>query len=251
MAVNDVVALLMAGGRSERMRATLGSTHKALVPLLGVTLFERNLVSLISQGFTNITVAVSEHEPEVQAFVKGYGRDLAQRYGADLKCLTESTALGNIGAARKFRHCPGVVVLVSYVDNLSTLDLNAMISHHKNSDAEMTVAVHRHTFSLPFGEVIVNDGLIREYLEKPRKRYMISSGYFVVSSRACDRIPEDTRVNVVDFFEILRSAGLSVSAFEHEALWIDINDAAGVKSAERLLRDHKGAFERIRDMSAG
>ena len=53
------VALIMAGGRSERMRATLGCQHKALVRVLGVCMLERNICKLLSFGFREIVVAIS------------------------------------------------------------------------------------------------------------------------------------------------------------------------------------------------
>ncbi len=52
-------AIIMAGGRSERMRSTAGQTHKALISVLGVPMIERNLLALFAQGFRNVIVAVS------------------------------------------------------------------------------------------------------------------------------------------------------------------------------------------------
>ena len=70
-------ALIMAGGRSERMRTSGGPLHKALVPVLGVPMIERNLCGFLSEGFHRIVVAISASEQAVAEYVEGRGRALA------------------------------------------------------------------------------------------------------------------------------------------------------------------------------
>jgi hypothetical protein len=43
-------ALAMEGGRSSRMRLGTAAAHKAIVPILGVPLLERNLNALIARA---------------------------------------------------------------------------------------------------------------------------------------------------------------------------------------------------------
>ena len=90
----DCVALIMAGGRSARMRVTAGPLHKALVPVGGIPLIERNTRSLLSEGFQQIVVAVSIHEPAIGEFVEARCSALASHHGATVRVLWETTALG-------------------------------------------------------------------------------------------------------------------------------------------------------------
>ena len=78
------IAIVMAGGRSARMRASAGPAHKALVPVLGVSLLERNLCALLAEDFGRIAVAVSAEEPEVERCVLERGRALAAARNARL-----------------------------------------------------------------------------------------------------------------------------------------------------------------------
>src|SRR3954453_3115190 len=93
-------ALVMAGGRGERLRASGTSVPKPLVPVLGIPLLERNLLTLLAAGFRDITVAVPSHTPEIGAFAESRCRVLAPSYGATLAVLADRTPLGNNGAAR-------------------------------------------------------------------------------------------------------------------------------------------------------
>ncbi len=52
------VALIMAGGRSSRMRASV-PRHKAMVEVLGLSMLERNLIMLAGHGFRDIAIAVN------------------------------------------------------------------------------------------------------------------------------------------------------------------------------------------------
>src|SRR3954465_7950497 len=94
-------APVMAGGRGERLRASGTTLPKPLVPVLGVPLLERNLLTLLDAGFREITVAVPSHPPEIGLFVEGRARRLADSYAATLAVLEEREPLGNIGAARE------------------------------------------------------------------------------------------------------------------------------------------------------
>src|SRR3954464_6166845 len=90
----------MAGGRGERLRASGTSVPKPLVPVLGIPLLERNLLTLLAAGFRDLTVAVPSHTPEIGAFAESRCRMLAESYGAQLAVLEERVPLGNIGATR-------------------------------------------------------------------------------------------------------------------------------------------------------
>ena len=63
--MEPVLAAIMAGGRSERMRATNGATHKALVEVGGVTMLERNVRRLLKRGIKEIVVVSSPAEPRI------------------------------------------------------------------------------------------------------------------------------------------------------------------------------------------
>src|SRR5438128_1927629 len=145
----DCRALIMAGGRSERMRATAGPLHKALVPVLGVPLLERNIRVLLSEGFQDIVVAISNAEPSIAQYVNGAGRTLAQSCRARLEILWEETPLGTIGAARTAIGNANVLLIVN-VDNLTALPLRAFVKFHCDRGAALTIAAHQEPFQLPF-----------------------------------------------------------------------------------------------------
>jgi NDP-sugar pyrophosphorylase family protein len=223
--VADVDALIMAGGESKRMRRDGESRHKALVPVLGLPMIERNLRYLSEAGFDRITVAVSAREEELIAHLRR----------ASCALLIERSPLGTIGAIREVAF--GGELVVVNVDNLTALPLRALVEHHRSQGAQLTIAVHREPLPLDFGEVVVRDGRVEAYREKPVRYPLVSSGVYAVSPLAAACIARGERIGVPELFERLRKSGGVVSAFEHDGFWIDVNDLETRRRAEALLAE--------------
>jgi NDP-sugar pyrophosphorylase family protein len=234
--------LVMAGGRGDRLRASGGTVPKPLVPIGRVPLLERNLLTLFSRGFRDITMAVPSHTPEIAEFVHRRCQALADAFESRLRVFQESTPLGNIGAAAEIEVSDSEL-LVIYADNLTSLDLNSLVDHHRSSRAELTTAVHRERFRIPYGEIEMENGMVAAYREKPEHEILVSSGVFVLSSGAISLLPRGRRTEVSWLVNRLLAERLVVAAYPHEALWIDVNDAAAVSRAEQLVAAHADAFQ--------
>ena len=234
-------AIIMAGGRSERMRSTAGQTHKALISILGVPMIERNLLALFAQGFRDVIVAVSSRERDVLDYVNGRATKLAHRCGAALRCYIEVAPLGTIGAAGAVQ-CDSDPLLVVNVDNLTTLDLREFVDHHVRERAILSIATHVELFPVPFGEVVVQHGLVTEYREKPTISIRLSSGTYVLSREARSHIAKDCRTDLPSLFALLRERGERIVSYGHRAPWIDVNDAASLDKAESLIGQHSSEF---------
>jgi NDP-sugar pyrophosphorylase family protein len=238
-----IVAVINAGGRSERMAASGVALHKALVPVLGVPLVERNLVVLLEQGFQDIIIVVSAKTPAVEAFVRGRATALAAARGAIVECVQEFDARGNMGIAGQIGSRGGQDLLMTFVDNLTTLDLTRVIDRHRESASAMTIASHVETFSVPHGELRIAGASVIDYVEKPTKPIQVASGIYVLGARATACIPSDRPTGAVDLFRLVKERGESIAAFVHDAPWIDVNDSAAVRRAERLVAGYPGVFD--------
>ncbi|MCB1051034.1 MAG: NTP transferase domain-containing protein [Acidobacteria bacterium] len=234
-------AMIMAGGQSSRMRADGDPTHKALRKVAGLSLLEHNIAGLIKAGFTQLVIALSQAETELKSFIEEKLNADLTPMGIDLTLYQETKPEGTIGAARVIPQSAGHVPIIN-VDNLSALDLRAFYNHHVAHSAWMTIATHLETFRMPFGQVVVQAGQILELREKPETQYHTSSGTYVLSPEARDLIQNDLPMGAPDLFARIRGLGQPICAFEHQAHWIDINDAASLKRAETLVSAHPNAF---------
>lgn len=125
------------------------------------------------------------------------------------------------GRLRKVRaHLEGEKhFFLTYGDGLSDIDVNKTFSRHKEAGKVATVtAVHT---SGRFGEVKVDNGLVRSFEEKPpRSEERINGGYMVFDgTRVWDHLGDaDDLVLETDLLEPLSAQG-ELAAYLHDGFW--------------------------------
>jgi NDP-sugar pyrophosphorylase family protein len=221
----ETAALIMAGGRSERMRAGGSAEHKSLRTVRGVPLLEWNLRALEARGFTRVFVAVSAREERLRSWLSAR---------PDVQVLVEEQPLGTIGAASLLPPDVQSAVVVN-VDNLTSLDLRELLKTHLQANAAATIATHVHPFRVPFGMLELTGDRVTAYREKPQLPIVLSSGTYVLGRRAIDRVQRGVRTDVPALIETLLRDGEHVAAHRHSALWIDVNDEAALAQAHELF----------------
>ena len=232
--MTQVAALIMAGGRSQRMRAGGSAVHKSLRTVSGMPLIECNLRALLSFGFRQLFVAINAQERTLAAWIHQRGKPLAQAHGATLELLIEAQPLGTIGAVASLPRTVEDAVIVN-VDNLTSLDLRRFAQYHRGQKAAATVATHTQPFPIPFGLVELDGARVVAYREKPELPVPVSSGTYVLHRRAIDRVLPGHRLDVPALIDALLQAGEPVAAYPHQAAWIDVNDEAALAHAEQLF----------------
>lgn len=241
MADTPTAALIMAGGRSERMRAGGSDQHKGLRTVGGMPLIECNLRTLLAFGFTDLFVAVNAQERALREWIDRQGRAIVEAHAARLTVLVETAPLGTIGAVALLPPDVSEVVIVN-VDNLTTLDLRALARFHQARGVAVTVATHQEPFAIPFGMLELEGERVVAYREKPKLPVTISSGVYVLSRRAIDRVIPNQRLDVPTLIELLLRTNEAVVAFPHHERWIDINDEAALAIAQRLFATEERAL---------
>lgn len=235
-------ALVMAGGAGQRMRSSGMPVAKPLIPVLGVPLLERNIHALLRAGVRRIVVAVPEALPEVAGFVRGRLTALGCAAGAEVVCFVEEKPLGNIGCAGFFRNETDNLLVV-YADNLTTLDLRVIAAEHAAGAADMTIATHKQHFRMPFGEVRIENGDVRAYVEKPTCSFDVCSAVSVLGPAALAALPCGRPTGISNLVQFLIDDGRRVRSVPHTAPWIDVNDVASIPLAEALVAAHQRDFD--------
>ncbi len=237
------MGLIMAGGRGSRMLASGVAVPKALLPVGGVSLLERNLYAFLRSGITEVSVSVSAEVPDVGREARFRLAAVAAAARGQLDVLEEDRPLGNIGAARALRRSGGPVV-VTYADNLTTLDLDLVLCRHLASGADLTLAAHHQPLRMPYGELIVDGDDVVDYLEKPVRRPLIASAVVVLSPAAMDWMPADDACGLVELFARVKDRGGRVVAVRHTEPWVDVNDANAWAEAAQMMAGHQPALDR-------
>lgn len=137
-------AMIFAAGLGTRLRPLTNDKPKALVPLCGITMLERVISRLKSNGFTQIVVNVHHFGEQIIEFLKAnknFGIDIAV---SDERDLLLDTGGGILKAENLLND--GEPFLVHNADIFTDVDLRALYEHHLKSDADVTLlASHRNT----------------------------------------------------------------------------------------------------------
>jgi len=233
--------MIMAGGQGTRMARSGVAVPKALVPVAGVPMLERNFLQLARHGFGRVVVAVPGGDSPVGDFAHAALAPLARRLGIAFEVRPETAPLGNIGAVQTESGAE-TPLLVVYADNLTALDLAAIHAAHLASGAALTLAVHEQPFRMPFGEVVLEGERVTGYREKPVWRVPVCSAVMVLAPAAIRSIAPGEAIGISDLAQRMIALGLPVHAFRHEDPWIDVNEQADIAAAEAMIAAHPAAF---------
>lgn len=235
----NIAGLIVAGGAGDRMVKSGETRPKPLVSIHGATLLERNVCALLRARLLDIYVAVSAKSESVVGFAQGRCRKIAEILGASLSVIVEETPLGSIGAAAFIRNRDAVIVVNA--DNLTNLDLRAMLGAHEVGDA-LTLAIHEHSVAIPFGVVTTEEDRVVAYHEKPNLTTQICSAVSVLGEDALASLVPGETIGLPALTSRLLARGTRVRAYLHDALWVDVNDKAAIEQAETMVAAYPEEF---------
>lgn len=236
----SVAGLILAGGAGARMRRSGGpDVPKPLVEVRGASLLERNLCALVGAGVRAVWIACREADRDTREEVARLAA-LVHPCRVSVQELVETSPLGTIGAAGLLRDRAHALLSVN-ADNLTGLDLAAMIDRHVNSGADLTLAAHDHAWQLPYGQLFTDGDRVLGYREKPLQTTQVCSAVCALGPAALALL--DGPAGLPDLTRRLLERGGAVRAFHHRAAWIDINDAADLARAEQLVASEPDALD--------
>ena len=90
--------VIMAGGRGTRISELFPDIPKPLIPIEGVPVLEREIISLRNQGFKDIIMTVSHMGEKIMNYFED-----GSKLGVSIQYYNEVTPLGNAGALFKLR----------------------------------------------------------------------------------------------------------------------------------------------------
>lgn len=222
-------AVLMAGGKGERLRPLTESTPKPLLPVGGKAIIDYNVDRLISYGVRNISVTVNYLHDQLEAHFQ-HPRD-----GVQITCVREPQYLGTIGSL-KFVPLLHDVVLVMNSDLFTNINYEDFYLHFVENDADMSVAAYPYTISVPFGIFELEGRYIRGLSEKPVFNYYINAGIYLIKKKCLSFIPDQMFFNATDLIDVLVRNGCNVIRYPISGYWIDIGTPVEYQKATDLVK---------------
>ena len=225
-----VDAVLMAGGRGERLRPLTEKTPKPLLPVGGKAIIDHNIDRLISYGVKHISVTVNYLKEQIEEHFR------EPRGEVQVQTVREPKFLGTIGSIRFIPEFYNDTVLVMNSDLFTNINYEDFYLHFKEHDADMSVAAIPYDVDIPFGILNLDGRNITGLSEKPHYGYYANAGIYLIKHSILDIIPSDTMFHSTDLLEAIIAKGGKAIRFPLNGTWIDIGNPQEYKRANDLVK---------------
>jgi len=223
-------ALLLAGGKAERLGEAAQGLPKPLVPVAGFPLAEYTVGRLVAAGVTRVLVACRAGQED--AFVNALGG-----LGADVQPVGEPEPLGRGGGLRlaASRRAESGAVLALNGDELLDVDFRVLVQDHEQSGAAATIVCAQ--VRSPFGVVDLDDDwTVTGFREAPLLEQWVNSGVYVLGEDALALLPEKGDHEQSTFPQL--AAERRLHAHCHDGVWLTVNTPKDLRRAAEFMEAH-------------
>lgn len=222
-------AIILAGGKGERLRPYTNDRPKVMVELAGKPILAWQIEWLKSHGIKKFVITVSyKHEVVEEYFGDG------SRIGVEIDYSIEDTPLGRGGGIKKAFKSKLIEgeedVMITNGDIISKADLLKMMELHQNQKALITILLI--PYLSRWGVVKLDDGHVIGFEEKPKLPYWINGGIYIFSREVEPLLPEVGDHERETFPKIKREKFL---AFKDEGFWRAVDVVKDKSEAEQFL----------------
>jgi NDP-sugar pyrophosphorylase family protein len=225
-----VEAIVLAGGKAERLGNAAGGLPKALVRVAGRPLLAYQAKLLAAAGVDRLIVSCAAGKGSL---FEEHLTDLE----LELETVEEAEPLGRGGglrfAAAARRETGDVYALNG--DELVDVDLRGLLARHRERGAAATITLV--PLRSPFGIVELDEeDTVLGFREAPRLPYWVSCGVYVLGVEALARLPERGDHETSTFPELAAEGRLG--GFRHEGVWLTVNTPKDLRRCEEYLAEH-------------
>jgi NDP-sugar pyrophosphorylase family protein len=232
-----VEAIILAGGKAERLGDAAEGRPKALVPIGGRPLAAYQIALLAQAGVDRVLVSCAGGQEQL------FERELGG-VGVELLPVGEPEPLGRGGglrlAAGRRRESGPLYALNG--DELFDVELGELLRTHveKAPAATITVAPLRsHLGVVDLGP----DEVVAGFREAPLLPFWVNIGVYVLDDEAIERLPERGDHETTTFPELAAEGRLG--AFRHEGLWLTVNTPKDLRLAQEFVDEHPERFPAV------
>ena len=231
-------ALILAGGKGERLRPLTDDLPKPMVPVGGHPILAHQVEWLKSAGVTDVVFLVGYLWEKIQEYFGDGGK-----WGIKAHYSIEESPLGRGGAVRQgLSQAPSgeEMVLVLNGDVITEEPAESIVTVHRqagraNPDHLATIMVV--PMISPYGIVDLDDrDQVIGFREKVEIPYWINAGVYALDPRIAPEFPE-LGDHETETFPKLAQAG-QIRALKSRAFWRSVDSFKDLREAEDHLRLH-------------
>ncbi len=224
-------ALIMAGGRGERLKPLTDSTPKPMLKVGDKPIIEHNINRLKSYGIDDIWISLRYLGYQIQNyFADGANRSLNINY------VHENEALGTAGALALLEGLQHDTILMMNSDLLTNIDFESFYAFFKETKADLALACIPYQINVPYAVMETNGHKVIGFKEKPTFTHYSNAGIYLMKKDVLSLIPKNVTYNATDLMEKLIALGREVVSFPHNGYWLDIGRLEDYNKAQEDVK---------------
>lgn len=212
----DSWAVIMAGGKGERLGDLTHGIPKPMLPIGDRPLLEHIVQHLVSHGIRRIFLSVNYLATMIEDHF-GTG----SRFSCRIDYLRETEPLGTGGPLSLLPEAPTAPLVVMNGDLLTRINVTRMLDFHKAHACAATMALRSHVVRVPFGVATQDQHRVVSLTEKPALEYQINAGVYVLDPGLLKHVPQGP-YPITGLIDHCLSHDLTVGAYPMQESWSDI-----------------------------
>lgn len=232
-----MIGIVLAAGKGTRLRPLTYAIPKPLLPIGGKPVLDYAIENLVHcSEIKSIIIALSHGRDTIERYIQHV------EYGTKVETVTTQgwETGGDLKTVLNEKHVEETV-MVAYGDIVSRIDTADMLAFHRKSKKPATIAL----FPVPdedierFGIAEVKDGLVRRFVEKPKRQdapsNLANAGYYILEKEAFDMLPLEKRKVEDVLFPSLAAKGMLAGYVCKPPYWLDIGTIESYRKANRMI----------------
>lgn len=215
-------AVILAGGRGEKLRPYTYELPKSLLPIKGRPILDYLIEDLRKADIREIIICVGYLGEKIKAYF-GDGT----KFGVKIYYSEEKTPLGTGGAIQKIQSLIGQeAFLVLHGDIIINLNLKDIIHFHQDQEVVATVALTSTSNPSPYGQFELHGKNIVGFYQKMKidqtKSHLVNTGVYVVNHSIFRYFPRVKKAFMLEWLlqDLIKDKQLSGFVFEGQ--WFDV-----------------------------
>ena len=229
-----VDAVIMAGGRGQRLMPMTNTVPKPLLKVGDKPIIEHNLDRLRLFGINDFWISVNYLGEQIENYLgDGINKNVRFSY------VWEDKPLGTIGAISKIKDFKHDYILITNSDLLTNLDYEHFFLEFLKQDADLGVLTIPYQVNIPYAVLETSNGRVLNFMEKPTYTYYSNGGIYLVKREVLELMPKETHYNATDLMERLIAEGRKVYSYPLLGYWLDIGNSQDFERAQEDIKNIK------------
>ena len=227
-----VNAIIMAGGKGQRLMPLTKDVPKPLLKIGDKPIIEHNIDRLTKFGIQDIHISVNYLGDQlIDYFKDGKEKNIHIEY------INETEFLGTIASVKLAENYKHETLLIMNSDLLTNIDFYDFYQVFLDEEADMVIASTSYHVDIPYAVMETNGSVqVSSLKEKPRYTYYSNAGIYLIKKELLNLIPNGVFYNVTDLIDRLLELNKKVISFPIIGYWLDIGKHEDFKKAQEDIK---------------